>query len=238
MLFTKIKLPLSEVSWLFFAQQRSGHHALIQWANQSKNFLHFNCCDFKNDAIYSNDTHGFYTEKKIASFEGKFPDQDWDLINVPKFLILRDPYNMYASRLKMKRNSLDFMVNNLKSWKNCLNPNEWILHAKEFLGQTSFLGNATKISYDAWFTSEKYRKKLAVLFDLVDSSLLSLVPHFGGGSSFDFQELNGNADKMAVLNRWEFYKDDIEFQSILNNEEIKYLWDLCKIDIDQEIECN
>lgn len=219
MLFPSTLLPISKFKWLFFGQQRSGHHAIMQWVLKGYQYIHYNACAFnKYNYVYSQDiitgTQGFY----VANFEGSFPKKDWKSIQNLKCLILRNPYNMYASRLAMKRQSFIKTSRNLSSWDTCLDPQQWIEHAKEFLGHTSILGpNCIKINYDLWFSCENYRQDLAIKLQLKSNKLLQEMSCFGGGSSFDVKNKN-------VLERWKLFENDSEFNNILKNKEIKKLY--------------
>lgn len=129
-------------------------------------------------------------------------------------LILRDPFNLIASRIKS---------NNLR----VKNPNRtvvelWIAYAKEYLGETNFLkNNKVCINYNQWFSDVEYRKYLASLLDVEFSDAgINDVKSQGGGSSFEGQELDGQATKMQVLDRWESFADDSLFQKWLNNREL------------------
>lgn len=218
MLFIKKLLPIEKTKWMFFGQQRSGHHAIMSWILKNQEYTHFNICQFKNN-IYSDDIIGKINNCVVASFEGQIPDYDWNSLISKKCLVLRNPYNMYASRLAMKRASL---YHNLKSWENCLNPQEWLQHAKEFLSQTSILGSCTKIIYDYWFDIRDYRDRLADVLGLPSSELPEKITNFGGGSSFD--KITQNATSMNVLNRWKEFEFDEEFKEILFDEDIKNYW--------------
>lgn len=198
---------------MFFGQKRSGHHAIIDWIFKNKSYCHYNNCNLKKSEsiIGSGDI-------VVASFEGAIPNYDWKSNQSVKCLVLRNPYNMYASRLELKIRTKD------DDWDSCLEPKKWIDHAKEFIGDTCLLGSSINICYDRWFADIKYRKHLSNLFAVESSDLLASVSSFGGGSSFDGLSYNGRAHEMDVLNRWRKFKNHEEFMSIMNNLEIKELW--------------
>ena len=111
-----------------------------------------------------------------------------------EILILRDPYNWAASRIKSGRNA---------------NLSLWLQYAREFVGETSFLRfSKVLISFNEWFLSRVYRDTW-LLDNLgienhdrgVDS-----VSALGNGSSFDSTEFDGRAQEMKVLDRWKEIK--------------------------------
>ena len=111
-------------------------------------------------------------------------------------LLLRDPFNMLASRLK----------SNLLPLKLVKNPivELWIAYAKEYLGETQHLtNNKVVVNYNQWVTDFDYRKNIArqLKIDFLDKGLRD-VPNFGGGSSFDKVDFSGKANEMKVFERW------------------------------------
>lgn len=129
-------------------------------------------------------------------------------------LILRDPFNLFASRLKSN------MIH-VKSQKLTA-VDLWIQHAKEFLGETQYLNqNRILVNYNQWVTDIDYRKQLSVQLGLnfCDSGIKK-VANLGGGSSFDGAKMDGQGDQMAVLERWKHFKDDENYRQIFQNEEL------------------
>jgi len=130
-------------------------------------------------------------------------------------LLLRDHYNLIASRMQMYRKegspvSVKRMKRDLDLWK---------VYAREFLGETSYLGDGLlRISYNNWFSSKPYRQLLATQLDLPfsDEGLEILPPQ---GSSFDSKELLGGAQRMAVLERWKAFKDDPIYEEAVRDVE-------------------
>ncbi|NEQ73289.1 MAG: hypothetical protein F6K23_09535 [Okeania sp. SIO2C9] len=74
-------------------------------------------------------------------------------------LIIRDPYNTFASLIKKKEKRLS------------KNPdaiiNKWIEHAREYLGLSNYLQNQINISYNEWFINKAYRQKITEALELV-----------------------------------------------------------------------
>lgn len=131
-------------------------------------------------------------------------------------LILRDPYNLMASRLKSGKVSVR---DNDKTATDL-----WVAYAKEFLGETQILDNEKVcISYNHWFSDAAYRQAIAqqLQLDFSDTGVNAVATQ-GGGSSFDGQNLDGQAATMDVLNRWRQFADDPAFQAALSEEAIAY----------------
>jgi len=152
-----------------------------------------------------------------------FLDLPSDFFNI---LILRDPYNLFSSRIR-KASGI-----NHPAYPNQLGPhmdrvlNLWKSHAREYLGQTDTLTNKVCIYYNEWFTNREYRKNISKNLNLkFTDDGYSMVSTTGGGSSFDSTNFDGNNNQMNVLDRksdlspkerelWEATIDDSELHSL------------------------
>ncbi len=129
-------------------------------------------------------------------------------------IILRDPFNLIASRLKqgyLKVKAPEQTIINL-----------WLEYAKEFLGETQYLkNNKLCINYNRWFIDYKYRQQLATKLKLefTDTGINEVKPQ-GGGSSFEGLKLNGKANEMKVLDRWKNFVYHPLYREVLNNQEL------------------
>lgn len=134
-------------------------------------------------------------------------------------LILRDPFNLFASRLKMMDGLSGFHYLIQK-----ISIDLWISYAQEFLEETDYLNQKKVfINYNKWFCDQEYRKNLSQQLDLQFSDMgLEKVKGQGGGSSFDKLNFTGKATQMKVFERWHNVKDDPRFINIFKNEQ---LWD-------------
>ncbi|NEO54345.1 MAG: hypothetical protein F6K54_15385, partial [Okeania sp. SIO3B5] len=99
-------------------------------------------------------------------------------------LIIRDPFNLFASRLKISSQAKHFLSVN--------SPNKtmidlWIDYAKEYLGETNYLKhNKVCVNYNQWFADIEYRRKIAEKLQIEFSDAgIDKVTSFGGGSSFE-----------------------------------------------------
>ena len=129
-----------------------------------------------------------------------------------ELLILRDPFNLFASRLKRGYVS----TRRRKTSMGDL----WLEYAREFLGESQHLGkNRVCVNYNRWFQEVDYRRQLAERLGLAFSDAgLDEVTAFGGGSSFAGTQVNGRS--LDVLNRWQAFADNPTFRSLFENEEI------------------
>lgn len=228
--------------------KRSGNHAIINWIwkQQGQDVTHLNNIPVKINPyrfLYEHyptqrlkqELLGNFTEKELLicsyedcqlknivdeSFERK---HDFYLGKSAKrydVLILRDPFNCFASRLQM------YINKNEVDKKNTLITSEsikiWLDYAKEFLGETNYLkNNKICINYNLWCSDIEYRQQLAKQLDLEFSDAeFDRVKGQGGGSSFDGLNLNNQGSKMKVAQRWELMADHPYFLELINNSEV------------------
>lgn len=130
-------------------------------------------------------------------------------------LVLRDAYNTFASVWHGKRR----MRNRLHRFYRT----QWKAYAREFLGETTYLPKDTvKISFNAWFSDEAYRRQTAETLGLDHADRgVDEVSSDGGGSSFSGQDYQDRARDMAVLDRWRHFIDDPEYVAAFDQETIE-----------------
>ncbi len=123
-------------------------------------------------------------------------------------LILRDPYNLFASRRRF-RHQLVPEGAAVRIWKQ---------HARAFLGHRTCLTRPVlPISYNRWREDPQYRQQLAERLDLrFTDADLDAVPACGGGSSFDGHRFQGRASEMPVHERWKHFADDASFWGLFD----------------------
>lgn len=147
-------------------------------------------------------------------------DQKYDL------LILRDPYNMMASRIQSGFTRHKFKRND--PYKNAINASGtstislWKQYANEYLGTTQYLKNIkVVINYNRWFVDRDYRASILrqLGFEGRCKGIYKVTDH-GGGSSFDGIDYDGRAEKMDVLNRYKKFKDNAEYRRIFEDVEL------------------
>lgn len=219
---------------------RSGHHAVIYWV-----FAHFKNSIYINDPFLAKEplTNQFkyksnnmpsafdmskYLKSKSNVFTG-FTDQSISrslLINpenIPyeeiRSIIIRDPFNLFASRIA-----------HTNIWTYRKSPHKilpiWKEHAREILGITDTIKTKKMfISYNEWFRSYDYRKKLTEQIDgdkVPGNCVLEYISSWGFGSSFDARNYQGKASQMKVLERWKTQQNNKLYLSLFD-EETTYL---------------
>ena len=122
-------------------------------------------------------------------------------------LILRDPWNLFASRLASGYGWLD----------DELVARVWCQHAREFLGlRRNLRQERLMLSYNDWATDADYRRRVAEALGLrFDDRAAHVVPPVAGGSSFDGTAYDGRAESMPVLSRWHAFRGDPRFERLL-----------------------
>ncbi len=129
-------------------------------------------------------------------------------------IILRDPFNLLASRFKNQYFDTKSPCQNIIAL--------WIAYAKEYLRETNFLKN-TKIciNYNHWTSNLDYRQEIAKILDIEFSDAgFNDVQKNGGGSSFDGLKFKGKAQTMEVDTRWKYFQDNPFYLQLINNEEL------------------
>ncbi len=136
-------------------------------------------------------------------------------------LIIRDPFNLLASRLKTSSKVPYFLSVNSH---NQTMVDLWIDYAKEYLGETNYLKhNKICINYNQWFADIEYRRQIAEKLQMEFSDAgIDQVKSFGGGSSFERKQFNGKASSMDVLNRWQKVSDNSQYKEFFNQEVLEY----------------
>ena len=146
-------------------------------------------------------------EAKRTEYLGKSQER-FDVI------ILRDPYNTFASLIR--------------KGETLANPqsiiNKWIEHAKEYLGVSKHFKHPVGINYNFWFTDQSYRQELAKKLGLPFTDAgIDTVPFVGEGSSFDKGAYDGQASQMPVLSRYKSYLEHPVMLKVLAHAELNEL---------------
>ena len=224
--------PENKVLIFIWSLKRSGSHGLVKWL-----FPHFEDYEFLNnmsakrpinparqetvyrpkDALMVSfedaDLCNLIDHNKVdqiikrGDIEGRFER----LINI---VLIRDPFNLIASRMKGGWDTEEATAKAVRLWK---------IHARECLGDTNFLQNKLVVLFHDWFSDIEYRKSMSkeIGFPFTDDGK-STLGHWG--SSFDGKAYRNNANEMKVLERWRYYKDQAWFQKVCSDPEILELW--------------
>ncbi|WP_265516500.1 hypothetical protein [Nitratireductor luteus] len=124
-----------------------------------------------------------------------------------EILILRDPYNLIASRRRLGSTRISEHTA-MRIWKQ---------HAAALERFPVPRRGRVPINYNRWVSSAEYRKEVAVALNLEfrDAAAQS-VPSCAGGSSFDGTTFDGRANAMAVFDRWRSCVDDPSFWELFD----------------------
>lgn len=234
----------------FFGLKRSGNHAIINWLKyniprkyRESEFLHINnAYDIYEDPPKIVELENLKSIDNERTYLSIISYEDVDLTDITKtplyknqdkilpgsirknILLLRDPFNLFASRLKMLRDMKKQGVKNpiqKVAWNKV--KTLWKQYAREFLGKTSFLGkDKIIVNYDLWIVDKKYRNKLLWKnFSRInkDINIDNVLPH-GGGSSFDYVKYHGRAIEMDLLNRWQYFTKDEFYLDLIRDKEL------------------
>lgn len=237
-----------------FGMKRSGHHAVMQWIQAGLSadgvgVQHLNNVFDKYQAAGErHDMSAPDIESKISnaaatiiSYEDLSYTDRWTipsyadpLVNIKNplrfgdIIIIRDFYNMIASRLQRLHN-LDQIGR-----RAAIHNVDW-LTVKAVWSEYAALAlsfesgdplSPTVINYNDWFSDNDYREQLAAILGISNSTeSLGTVPEFGKGSSFDGLALNGLARQMNVLNRWQQLSPELaqKFRQIVDDPNIASL---------------
>ena len=194
--------------FLVFSMKRSGQHAIINWMlSQSKKSIHYNNCKIKKGFVVSKHKgkrieDGDYLT--ICSIEDRPIDTSFK--NVKYIVILRDPFNLVASRL---RSTYPKMSSGM--WTI------WKQHVRTALASKDIID----INYNEWFKDINYRRLISNKLGLnfTDSGLNRVQGR--AESSFDGYKYDGKAQQMDMMNRWKFYEDNDNFWGHIDEAMIK-----------------
>lgn len=229
------------INWLF--TQAKEVRCFLNWAPVDQNpFIYFQkrgtVDEFQTDFFEKfnilAEQLGFFSKKNFLmySYEDEFlkdvatdrferNHDRWLGKSADRFdvLLLRDPFNLFASRLKKEDDVIENRYSlRVESERKTL-IRLWKEYAKEFLGDTNFLPNKVTISYNHWFLDENYRKSLAdkLGLDFSDETMNKVLP-VGGGSSFDRTSKDASGTSMKVLDRWKHYQNEEIYKSIFKSD--------------------
>ena len=233
--------------------RRSGNHAIMSWIIKQITDINGNDFFARGNTKIGQDPMSLHSlipepypkiNKKLLIYN--YEDENIKKIFCDKFikkreewvgkskekyhlLILRDPFNHFASRMKCKitiRARLSKMLRKKPKKYTRL----WIDYAKEFLGETNFLPyKKICINYNKWFDDLEYRKRLCIGMNIrfTDAGINS-VPQSGDGSSFDGVSYDGRGSEMKVLDRYHYLRDNDFYKKLFTDELLEYafqIWD-------------
>jgi len=232
--------------------KRSGHHAVANWIYRQSpdhkcyiNDVKLDRNPFLTRNAYSNigdrkrEAKGEFSKKDLLMYT--FEDKDITKVYSSYFtenreafvgdsgetynvIVLRDPFNHIASRLKSLRKGCNWAwVDGETEESSTHYIDLWKKQAKEFLGDTSYTpGIKICIDFNKWMCDKEYRKNTIenIGIDFTDEGKEEVVKA-GGGSAFSGRKFDGKASKMDVNSRWELFSDDPYYLSIFDKESLK-----------------
>ncbi|MGP1382269.1 MAG: hypothetical protein ACTS2F_01850 [Thainema sp.] len=228
--------------------RRSGNHAIINWIRHqlSGNIWHLN--NIRPDknpyrVLYQHYPKDHLKPEAWGNFTPKdaliYSYEDYRLSDIvtskttahhdlylgrsaqtTTILILRDPFNLFASRLKQGFIKVKSPAHSMVDL--------WLEYAQEFVRESQFLDDSTIfVNYNEWFRSPAYRQTIAAQLNIPFSDAgLEQVKSQGGGSSFDGQALQGRAQEMSVCDRWQHFATDPTYLQLLSNPAISHYSEL------------
>lgn len=126
-----------------------------------------------------------------------------------RILLLRDPFNLFASLLHSERMTAENGGYYVRAWKQ---------YAREYLGESHHLGGKLiRVRYDLWRDSGDERVRIRRELDLPeDDTVFAEVARTGGGSSFD--GVAQDAREMRTGERWKRLADDGFYRGLFDEE--------------------
>jgi len=133
-------------------------------------------------------------------------------------LVLRDHYNLFASRIKRVRLGSDVPRENLD--KALAARRLYVQHARECLDETRHVDEPrVVILFNRWFCDERYRREIcARLKGAYREETITRVAVHGEGSSFDGVNYGERANEMDVLGRWRAFAANLFYSAIVGEK--------------------
>ena len=135
-------------------------------------------------------------------------------------LIIRDPFNLFASR----RKAGFFLDQGNHSGHKPMSVNSvrriYKQHAKEVLGKSNFLKEKIVINFNLWVRSQDYRSTIVKKLGLKNHTDEGMreVSHVAGGSSFDGTSIPARELHRRLEERWKEYAGESDFREIFDEE--------------------
>jgi hypothetical protein len=208
MLFKPV--PLEDCDIQFFGMKRSGNHAVLDWIlAHYTGWIHYNNAIFRENGIV--ETTQIQSHNSCNNSIVSFEDIVEDRFLAIKVLLLRDPFNMFASRFKQVR---DFIKNGQFTCLDLLSCNAidlWKNYAKLYLE-----GDYIEVNFNFWFKDQKYRENLSLRLGFNQFN------DCGFGSKKGWKYSGGSSFKSPnVLNSWKNFSEDEEFLSFFDEEMVE-----------------
>ncbi len=134
-------------------------------------------------------------------------------------LILRDPFNLFASRMKAGLINGHYTHHGVRPITTATLLRIYKQHAREFLGEKHYLQNKVLINFNMWCSDKSYRRQLCreLRVPFHDTGF-EQVPSVAGGSSFDGTDFSGSSHRMALFDRWRQFATEQQYWSLFDDE--------------------
>lgn len=228
----------SIAQWLFkktptilYGMKRSGNHAFIRWLRSDADLFHINNPFFVGLHIREPDFYGFpieyrsflerYVSKKfrefgfrrvpplisVEDFPVAFPFFS-GLESARKIVLVRDPENLFASRIKKGFSSERFpypaSMNDVMTRAITV----WMEHAEALLSSEKSGEAIIGVYYDKWIVDAAYREDLARRLGLAQCPPLpSERTSEGDGSSFNVGSVVNEEERAGLMTRAKFLNE-------------------------------
>ena len=174
----------------------------------------------KDFLIYNYESHDFTDifAEKFDKQHDKWVGKSLKIINI---LILRDPFNLFASRVMFGYKNAGHEIYGINKKKLNKLVGLYKLYAKEYLGETNYVSNKVNISYNNWLSDEEYRREVLKRLGMpILNTNINRVSKYGDGSSFGQKCINSKKDKMELMERWKKFAGDKFYRNIFNDTEL------------------
>jgi hypothetical protein len=148
-----------------FGMRRSGNHAIIEWiARHFQKTLHYNECwgwentNYRCQHIYGKQDTNILPDLVIYSYEDFYPSEE-EIQDDRSILILRDWYNMMASRIITNRMTAKYRHEDGFVNENILET--WLKYVEIYKSHKS-----KTILYNYWVSDSNYRKSVLNILGL------------------------------------------------------------------------
>jgi len=218
--------------WIIAGMRRSGIHAVVNWikaAIDTTGEPHVLLNNVRLSVLNSKDSNSIFSQGFASSDSANehvlvvYEDKRLRRVGESSLLrhigadeqkrivVIRDPYNLTASRLQRTRRRHNRDTNPRRVAEM------WPDHAKH--DETW-----TRCVYNQWFRDQSCREQLASEIGLpVCPPLPDRIARAGHGSSFDGVRYDGRVSEMPVLERWRTFAEDPEFQQYVNHPSLASL---------------
>ncbi len=132
-------------------------------------------------------------------------------------VVIRSPHNNLASALKFPKNKMKYIYYGNNRYLEFTRL--WIQYAEEVLCITNHIPNKIVVLFDKLVSDSYYRKSISDALG-IPCVYSAINKAHDIGSSFDWNDYAGMAQKMKVLDRWEYLIDP--------GEEVWWTLDDCK----------